>query len=264
MVDLTSKANSPLKKKKPVKNRVLLFCSRGLNARITHLLRDLHNLLPHTKRESKFDSKTPLSAINEVCQLQNINHVFFFEHKRACTFVWISRCPSGPSIRFILQNVMTMGELKLSGNCLKGSRPLLRFDDSFETVEHLKLIKELLIHIFGIPNGHKESKPFFDHIFSFSYIDERIWFRNYQIVPDPENKLPFLLIEIGPRFVLKPERIFSGSFFGGTIWRNSKLSIKKEEEISKDYINRKRNKFKTQKNKDEAILPKTELDDLFD
>jgi ribosome biogenesis protein BRX1 len=35
--------------------------------------------------------------------------------------------------------------------------------------------------IFAVPRRHHKSKPFFDHVLSFSVADGRIWFRNYQV-----------------------------------------------------------------------------------
>jgi ribosome biogenesis protein BRX1 len=35
--------------------------------------------------------------------------------------------------------------------------------------------------ILGTPKGHPKSKPFIDHVFSFSIADNKIWFRNHQI-----------------------------------------------------------------------------------
>lgn len=46
-----------------------------------------------------------------------------------------------------VQNVHTMDELKMTGNCLKGSRGLLSFDASFETTEWGKFVKELFTHV---------------------------------------------------------------------------------------------------------------------
>jgi len=40
-----------------------------------------------------------------------------------------------------------MEELNMTGNCLKGSRPLLSFDASFESKPYYKLIKELFIQV---------------------------------------------------------------------------------------------------------------------
>ena len=41
----------------------------------------------------------------------------------------------------------TKGELKMTGNCLKASRPLLSFDKNFDAHPHLVLIKELFIQV---------------------------------------------------------------------------------------------------------------------
>ena len=48
-----------------------------------------------------------------------------------------------------MENVHTKGELKMTGNCLKASRPLLSFDKNFDAHPHLLLIKELFIQVFG-------------------------------------------------------------------------------------------------------------------
>ena len=46
--------------------------------------------------------------------------------------------------RFLVQNVHTMDELRLTGNHLKSSRPLLTFNKAFDEQPHLALIKEML------------------------------------------------------------------------------------------------------------------------
>lgn len=89
----------------------------------------------------------------------------------------------------------------------------------------------MFVQTFGSPKGHPKTKPFIDHVFSFFVSDNRIWFRNYQIVYDPttdgsikkaDDSKPVdpVLVEIGPRFVMNPIRIFSGSFSGATLWDN--------------------------------------------
>jgi len=45
-----------------------------------------------------------------------------------------------------VQNVHTMDELKMTGNCLKGSRGILSFDSAFDGDEHWKLMKEVFTH----------------------------------------------------------------------------------------------------------------------
>jgi len=102
--------------------------------------------------------------------------------------MWVSRVPHGPSVKFLVQNLHTVEEVKLTGNCLKASRPLLVFDPAFDDPKknYLNVIKTLFLQVFGTPKAHPKSKPFIDHIFSFYFVDNRIWFRNYQLVYDAE------------------------------------------------------------------------------
>lgn len=81
----------------------------------------------------------------------------------------------------VMNQVHTMEELQFTGNCLKGSRPLLSFDVAFDNEPHLQVIKELLTQIMGVPPGARKSKPFVDRVMGFSLIDGKIWVRNYQI-----------------------------------------------------------------------------------
>jgi ribosome biogenesis protein BRX1 len=112
-----------------------------------------------------------------------------------------------------------MKELRITGNCLKWSRPLVVFDPAFDSAPHLSLLKEMFTHVrfcslawrvqnisfiplvplfflrmnegfeflqvFSVPKDHPKSKPFIDHVISLSILDNRIWFRNYQVLPLP-------------------------------------------------------------------------------
>ncbi|VDN22648.1 unnamed protein product [Gongylonema pulchrum] len=109
-----------------------------------------------------------------------------------------------------------MDELRMSGNCLKGSRPVLSFDGAFDSQPHLALIKQLFLETFSTPDHHPRSKPFIDHVFTFSLTpDGKIWFRNFQIVDETLE-----LQEIGPRLVLEVIRVFDGSFEGSVLYDN--------------------------------------------
>jgi hypothetical protein len=54
-------------------------------------------------------------------------------------YIWMSKTPNGPSIKFHVANVHTLAELKLTGNHLKGSRPVLSFDAEFDSMPHLQV-----------------------------------------------------------------------------------------------------------------------------
>ncbi len=136
-----------------------------------------------------------------------------------------------------------MEELHFTGNCLKGSRPILSFDAAFDGEPYLQVIREILFHIFGVPQGARKSKPFVDHVMSFSAVDGKIWVRNYQInevetpkdsggdgKPNPTRSqsgkakdTDVQLVEIGPRFVMTPIVIQESCFGGPIIYENKEF-----------------------------------------
>ncbi|EGN95558.1 hypothetical protein SERLA73DRAFT_95074 [Serpula lacrymans var. lacrymans S7.3] len=212
-------------KRKKNKQRVLLLSSRGITHRMRHLMNDLEALLPQVKKDSKLDSKSQLQLLPELADLNNCNNTLYFEARRhEDLYMWAAKTPNGPSIKMHVQNVHTMDELKMTGNCLKGSRGILSFDHAFDESEWGRLTKEVFTHIFGVPPLARKAKPFIDHVLTFSIVDNKIWFRNYQILekdPLQPNAPPQTsLIEIGPRFVLTPIRIFEGAFHGATVYSN--------------------------------------------
>ena len=226
-------------------------------------------MIPHGRKDSKFDSKSKLYQLNELAELYNCNNVLFFEARKGQDlYLHMSKVPNGPTVKFHVQNrestwsyhgrnqtrslpsanlsltpVHTMEELHFTGNCLKGSRPILSFDASFDNDPYLQVIRELFLHTFGVPQGARKSKPFIDHVLGFTYLDGKIWVRNYQIneveaaaktegedseadkAKQKKSKAgtkdtDISLVEIGPRFVLTPIVIQEGSFGGPLIYEN--------------------------------------------
>jgi len=255
------------------KRKVMMVASRGVTHRYRHLMTDLLKMLPHSKKDAKVDLKEGVGSINEIADMENCDLSMLFEVRRKeDLYVWMSKAPNGPTIKFQCTNVHTQGELKLTGNCLKGSRPLISFDGSFKEEPHFRLVKEVLTQIFAVPRGNVKSKPFIDHIYQFSVVDGRIWFRNFQIVYPVNEKDPIEgieLVEIGPRFVLNPIRIFAGSFGGPTLYQNpsyqtpTELRRMAKQRLSGKYVSRKRTEAR-RKDHNEKFLPEADpLDDVF-
>ena len=204
--------------------------------------------------------------------------------------MWISRIPDGPSVRFLLHNgiayhsllhlVHTTEELKMTGNCLMGSRPLLVFDKHFDSSPELQLLREMFKQVFGVPLGHPKSKPFVDHLMSFFVVDNKIWIRNYQISErgNTEHEAEKFakrgdepqLTEIGPRMVLEVIRIFDDSFTGKTLYENPNYvspSLSRSGEKKKktgSYAKRMKALERLQKREEENVLPEDELGDVFE
>ncbi|KAH8431923.1 Ribosome biogenesis protein brx1 [Aspergillus melleus] len=236
------------------KTRVLMLTSRGVTHRHRHLLADLTSLLPHTHKETKLDTKKNNGynmLLNSLAELHSCNVIFFLEARKRGQdlYLWLSRPPNGPTIKFHVNNLHTTGELNagFSGNCLKGGRGIVVFDRSFDENgpdmskpgnEYRGLVREMLRGVFCVPKrGVKGMKPFVDRIIGVFGVDGKIWIRVYEIreseaggkkegeegKPAPKSKdgLPEVsLVEIGPRFVLTPIVILEGSFGGPVIYEN--------------------------------------------
>ena len=222
---------------KAIKHKVLVLSSRGVTARQRFLMNDLIQMLPHSKKDAKLDTKSRLFQLNELAELYNCNNVLFFEaRKHQDLYMWMARAPNGPCFKLHVQNLHTMDELNLTGNCLRGSRPILSFDSTFDAHPHLSLLKELMTHIFGVPKGARRAKPFVDHVVTLTVADNKVWFRNYQIKESiagsgvkaagdaskarTKGDVELELVEIGPRFCMTIICVLEGSFGGPVIYEN--------------------------------------------
>jgi len=181
-------------------------------------------LLPHSRKDSKFDKKEALTSIVEIAELTGCHCALYFEcRKMKDLYLWAGKVHGGPSAKFLVEQVRPMRDLRLSGNCLLGSRPILSFDAGFQQAPHLQVLQQLLAHIFAPPKGHPASKPFHDHVLSFSILEGRVLVRHYQLVPPADAKAKgngTSLVEIGPRFALVPIRLLAGCFRGTTLFDN--------------------------------------------
>merc|ERR1712098_733769 len=209
---------APKQSKWTNKTRVLVLAARNINFRGRHLMSDLKNMMPHGKSDSKMQKKKSLFAVNEIAEMKNCSKCLLFEgRKKKDVYMWAANIARGPSVKFEVENIHTMAELKMTGNCLRASRPLLSFDQSFSSDPHWKVVKELFVQVFGVPNHHPKSQPFFDHVYTFTVVDGKVWFRNFQILEETGS-----MAEIGPKMVLNPIKIFEGSFCGQTLWENAR------------------------------------------
>jgi ribosome biogenesis protein BRX1 len=219
----TSTYPSVIRRATHTKKKVLVLASRGVTSAYMELMEDLMKLMPHSRKDPKFDKKEPLSSIVEIAELAACKLCLYFEtRKMKDLYLWAGSVKHGPSAKFLVQQVRPMRDLRLTGNCLLGSRPILSFDGGFDSSPHLAVVKGLLTQIFQPPKGHPRSKPFHDHVLSFSALEGRILVRHYQLVPADEavrGSGPSL-VEIGPRFALVPIRVLDGCFSGESLFAN--------------------------------------------
>ena len=111
----------------------------------------------------------------------------------------------------------------------------------------------------------------------------QIWVRNYQILEEqPTNALEAhlakkksgqedatSLVEIGPRFVLNPIRIFRGSFGGQTLFQNpdfvspNDIRAMHYKRKGNTYAQRKEYEKKRKTRNEEIVVPEDPLDSVF-
>ncbi|UYV80309.1 BRIX1 [Cordylochernes scorpioides] len=90
----------------------------------------------------KMDKKDPVREINEICAGRNCNKCIYFEQKRHDLYLWVSNVPNGPSAKFLVENIKSMEDLYLTGNCLRGGQSLIGFNK-----KHLQVLKELFTQV---------------------------------------------------------------------------------------------------------------------
>ncbi|SOV22074.1 ribosome biogenesis protein BRX1 homolog, putative [Plasmodium sp. DRC-Itaito] len=264
---------SYIKKNELWKNRqrVLIVRSPLKKKGCKSFIDNLKLLLPHHKMENKWDKKVPKSELNDISYSRNCNNIIFFDVKRKRYCLWICKSRTGPSLYFEILDYIPLHSLLFSGNCLLYSRPLLIFSKHFDELDHLKLIKEMFIHVFGVPNYHPLSKPFYDHCYNFFYVNDLIYFRHYQILPitlaDSNNVNKQQLVEIGPQFTLHIIKIFEECFKGRILYENEKYrnyvtpqQVKLNDHLKKKIKNMKKKKNKYKKFKFIKPNIKTDID----
>lgn len=62
-------------------------------------------MMPHARKDAKFDSKSKLYQLNELAELYNCNNVLFFEARKGQDlYLWASKVPNGPTVKMHVQN----------------------------------------------------------------------------------------------------------------------------------------------------------------
>jgi ribosome biogenesis protein BRX1 len=241
------------------KQRTLVVASRGVSHQERHLVNDVISLLPHSKKECKIEKSIAKDELSDICYNHSCKNGLYFEHRKRELVLWMFRCPEGPCAKFQVRNLHTLDEIKLTGNCLKYSRPLLSFDKSFDESPHLKLLKSLFTHTFNSPKNHPKTKPFYDHVICFYNVNNNIFFRNFQILNELKEKFcegddtsKLQLSEIGPRFSLSLIRILDGVSGGKSLYVNP-FYISPTQMIKKNV-----DRFKMRKIKEDSEKQKLE------
>jgi len=105
------KAEDLVNKKKKFKNkqRTLILSSRGVSSVQRYLMKDFLSLMPHAKKDSKFDGeKHEYAHINELCSAKKCQNSIFFEGniRTKELYMYVLKSPIGPTLKFRVSNGM--------------------------------------------------------------------------------------------------------------------------------------------------------------
>lgn len=165
------------------RQRTLIVGSRGIKADGRHLIKNLSSLMAHSKRETKIEKNGGIrEQVGSSCEMKDCENFLYFEQRRDRLYLYLGKFETGPTFKFQVTGIKTANELKLIGNCLKHSRPLISFDESFSKSPEMKVFKSLAQDAFNTPKYHPKSQPFHDKIFHFGLFQGQIYFRNYQVI----------------------------------------------------------------------------------
>ncbi|KAE8651875.1 ribosome biogenesis protein BRX1 homolog 1-like isoform X1 [Cucumis sativus] len=89
------------------KEKVLITCSRRINFRYWHLMLNMVSLLPHCKKDNKVELRSNKGAtLNELVELKGCSSSLFFEcRKHKDLYLCMAKCPSGPSVKFLVNAI---------------------------------------------------------------------------------------------------------------------------------------------------------------
>ena len=83
------------------RQRTMIFSSHGISNTFRYLVKDIINLIPNSKVESKLERKGIRDVINDLAYERSCNNYLFFDcHKHIDLFMWLCKSPNGPSIKF--------------------------------------------------------------------------------------------------------------------------------------------------------------------
>lgn len=256
----------------PLAHKPLLLHNRGMIRQEAQVFDNFQACIPHAKSENSM-TKKHYTELGEIAEDRRCDTIGMIEtcHKRRIPegYLWIAACPHGPSFNFYINDAQSIENLRLIGNAMKGSRPILQFDPKFDDGGVFELAKMSLQRLFSVPFQDKHSKPYVDRTMMFTIENGLIYIRHYQIQwGDGENDTD--LAEIGPRVVLEPNFVLAGVFSGRKIWKNANFTGPYQEMVKekRETAQRKNAMRDRQARKEEKKLSYPEIDndpnhDLF-
>jgi len=181
--------------------KILLTTCRSPTTRLVNFAKELKNIFPNCTRINRGDSN--LKEIKEAAHSHEFTDVIFLhEHQGNPDGLVVSHLPFGPTAYFTLRDVVLRHDVKtVAVPNMSLAFPHLIFEQ-FASSLGVRL-KYILKYLFPVPKSDTK------RIMTFANRDDTISFRHHTY---EKNGKTIKLVEVGPRFEMKPYRIRLGTF----------------------------------------------------
>lgn len=180
--------------------KVLVTSSRDPSQRLLQFVKEVRLLVPGAKRVNR--GSTVIKELVSICREHSFTDlIILHEHKGEPDGMILSHFPFGPTVCFGISNVILRHDIKGKVDPMSEMYPHLILHN-FSTPLG-KRLAEVLKHLFPMPKV--DSK----RVMTFANQNDYIVFRHHNY--EKEGKEKVKLLEVGPRFDLKPFQISLGT-----------------------------------------------------
>jgi U3 small nucleolar ribonucleoprotein protein IMP4 len=182
--------------------RVCVTTSRDPSSKLKEFSKELRLLFPNSRRMNR--GQTTLPELVDACRKADFTDIVVCtEHRGDADGLVICHLPYGPTMRISLSDCVTRHDIgKDAAENASEASPHLVFHDMESKLG--KRVKDILAHLF--PVAKADSK----RIVTFFNRDDVISFRHHVVKKQRGNEKPEL-VEIGPRFEMRPYEIRLGT-----------------------------------------------------
>jgi U3 small nucleolar ribonucleoprotein protein IMP4 len=182
--------------------KVCVTTSRDPSSKLKEFSKELRLIFPTSKRMNR--GQTTLPELVEACNANDFTDIVLCtEHRGDPDGLIISHLPFGPTLRISLTDCVTRHDIgKEAAANASEAVPHLIFHD-MESKLGVR-VKDILSHLFPVP------KPDSKRLVSFFNRDDIISFRHH-VASKNNGKGDTSLVEIGPRFEMRPYEIRLGT-----------------------------------------------------
>ena len=180
--------------------KVIITSSRDPSQRLLQFIKEVRLLIPNSKRMNR--GNTVIKDLVQLCHDHSFTDlIIVHEHKGEPDGMILSHFPFGPTICFGIANVILRHDIQGKVDPMSEVYPHLILHNFTTTLG--KRLAEVIKHLFPMPKV--DSK----RVLTFANQNDYIVFRHHNYEKEGEEKVKIL--EVGPRFDLKPFQITLGT-----------------------------------------------------